>query len=67
MPNFLTNFYIIFRTPTPDKSLGVTWPEYTSRTKKYVNIEDDLTVGANYKADELAFWKSVYANAGVEI
>lgn len=59
-------FYVIFRTPTPDNSLIVTWPEYDSSTKKYVDIGDELTIGANYKEKEFAFWRSVFDKAGVE-
>ncbi|KAJ8723120.1 hypothetical protein PYW08_003032 [Mythimna loreyi] len=52
--------------PTPDSSLGITWPEYDNSAKAYVEIGDTLTVKTAPEADAVAFWKSIFEYAGLE-
>lgn len=62
---FSENIFVL-STPTPDQSLGITWPEFDNSSRQYVEIGDQLTVGAHYKAEVIRFWSSVFENAGVE-
>ncbi|KAG6440817.1 hypothetical protein O3G_MSEX001463 [Manduca sexta] len=56
-----TNF-AKYGTPTPDSSLGISWPEFDSNIKNYVNITDTLTV-EHETGDALTFWDSIYEYA----
>ncbi|PZC74214.1 hypothetical protein B5X24_HaOG200148 [Helicoverpa armigera] len=60
-----TNF-AKFGNPTPDPSLGTIWPEYTTSTKAYVDIEDTLVQKTEPEAESLAFWKTIFEYAGLE-
>ncbi|KAJ8716839.1 hypothetical protein PYW07_003466 [Mythimna separata] len=60
-----TNF-AKYGNPTPDASLGITWPEYDNSTKAYVEIGDTLTVKTEPEAEALAFWRSIFECAGLE-
>ncbi|KAJ8723119.1 hypothetical protein PYW08_003031 [Mythimna loreyi] len=60
-----TNF-AKYGNPTPDSSLGTTWPEYDNSTKAYVEIGDTLTVKTAPEAEAVAFWKTIFEYAGLE-
>ncbi|CAB3255021.1 unnamed protein product [Arctia plantaginis] len=60
-----TNF-AKYGNPTPDSSLGVTWPEYDNTTKSYVDMGDALIPGTNSNAEVIKFWKSIYTSVGSE-
>ena len=66
MINLLIPDMSISSNPTPDASLGTTWPEYNSTTKPYVEITDTLTLRANPEPEAVAFWKSIFEYAGLE-
>ncbi|XP_023954679.2 esterase FE4-like [Bicyclus anynana] len=55
----MTNF-AIFGDPTPDSSLGVTWPKYTNQTEKYAVIGNNLTIAAYPRATMINFWKNIF-------
>ncbi|KAL0880451.1 hypothetical protein ABMA27_002868 [Loxostege sticticalis] len=58
-----TNF-AKYGNPTPDSSLGVTWPEYDAN-EYYGKIAETLTVGKKLGADSVKFWKSIFEEAGL--
>ncbi|XP_026319327.1 juvenile hormone esterase-like [Hyposmocoma kahamanoa] len=58
-----TNF-AKFGNPTPDKSLGVTWPEYDNIQEEYLDIGETLTPGKKSYKEDIDFWQSVYEAAG---
>ncbi|CAB3246702.1 unnamed protein product [Arctia plantaginis] len=60
-----TNF-AKYGNPTPDSSLGVTWPEYDNTTKSFVDIGDKLTIGADSEKEAIKFWRNLYASVGSE-
>ncbi|CAB3255022.1 unnamed protein product [Arctia plantaginis] len=60
-----TNF-AKYGNPTPDSSLGVTWPEYDNTTKSFVDIGDKLTIGADSEKEAIEFWRNLYASVGSE-
>ncbi|XP_075974997.1 juvenile hormone esterase-like [Anticarsia gemmatalis] len=49
-----------YGNPTPDASLGVTWPKYDSTNQAFVDIGDTLTVGSHPAGEALDFWRSIY-------
>lgn len=61
-----SNMFIYFRNPTPDNSLGLTWPEYEASGRQFVDIGDELTAGADLDADVYEFWKGIFKFAGVD-
>ncbi|XP_023954675.2 juvenile hormone esterase [Bicyclus anynana] len=61
----LTNF-AIFGNPTPDSSLGITWPKYTANSEKYLLMSENLTVAANPRPTMTSFWEHMYHLAGVK-
>ncbi|KAL0880446.1 hypothetical protein ABMA27_002867 [Loxostege sticticalis] len=58
-----TNF-AKYGNPTPDSSLGVTWPVYDSN-EYHGEIAETLTVGKKLGADSVKFWKSIFEEAGL--
>ncbi|XP_075984129.1 juvenile hormone esterase-like [Anticarsia gemmatalis] len=60
-----TNF-AKYGNPTPDSSLGVTWPLYEDITRPYVDIGDNLTYRNNPYPEAIKFWRSIYAYVGQE-
>ncbi|XP_075974998.1 juvenile hormone esterase-like [Anticarsia gemmatalis] len=60
-----TNF-AKYGNPTPDASLGVTWPEFDNKTRAYVDIGDTLTTGTNRDAEALQFWTELYKSVGLQ-
>ncbi|KAJ2951270.1 hypothetical protein O0L34_g5671 [Tuta absoluta] len=59
-----TNF-AKYGNPTPDSSLGFTWPEYDIKDQSFVDIADQLTVGRHLDADAIKFWESIYQYADI--
>nr|QLI62129.1 carboxylesterase 17 [Streltzoviella insularis] len=59
-----TNF-AKYGNPTPDTSLGATWPEYDNVTETYGDIGDTLTIRKALNAERVQFWKSIYDMAGL--
>ncbi|XP_047990815.1 juvenile hormone esterase-like [Leguminivora glycinivorella] len=51
--------------PTPDTSLGEIWPEFNADAN-YLCIADRLVVGGHLDSEMMAFWRSVYEEAGME-
>nr|WGO51707.1 putative antennal esterase CXE3 [Ectropis grisescens] len=67
--DFVTTVFTNFAkygTPTPNKSLGVTWPEYDANSKQYVEIGDQLQIKSQPLANDLAFWKNLFNELGFE-
>ncbi|XP_047986322.1 esterase FE4-like [Leguminivora glycinivorella] len=50
--------------PTPAGS-ATTWPVYTSANKKYLDINEKLTVGTFANKAGVDFWDTLYCEAGV--
>lgn len=64
---FVVSYYFFFyRNPTPDTSLGVTWPEYDNVQEQYLDIGDTLTPGKKLYKEANEFWQSIYDEAGWE-
>ncbi|XP_063826463.1 neuroligin-3-like [Ostrinia nubilalis] len=59
-----TNF-VKYGNPTPDSSLGVSWPEYDDK-ENYGDISESLTIGQKLDSESVAFWKSIYDYAGLQ-
>ncbi|XP_028167029.1 carboxylesterase 4A-like [Ostrinia furnacalis] len=59
-----TNF-AKYGNPTPDSSLGISWPEYDDK-EYYADISETLTIGQKLDAECMVFWKSVYDDAGLQ-
>ncbi|XP_063826931.1 juvenile hormone esterase-like [Ostrinia nubilalis] len=59
-----TNF-AKYGKPTPDSSLGISWPEYDDK-ESYADISESLTIGQKLDAQCMAFWKSIYDDAGMQ-
>ncbi|XP_013189497.2 juvenile hormone esterase isoform X2 [Amyelois transitella] len=58
-----TNF-AKFSNPTPDKSLGVTWPP-TSSGREFMNLEEPLSFGQCPELERVKFWNKLYCDGGV--
>ncbi|CAK1555093.1 unnamed protein product [Leptosia nina] len=63
--SLITNF-AKYGNPTPDSSLGVSWPIYDNKSKCYLNIDEHLTSGSRLHEDVVKFWENIYALAGVQ-
>ncbi|XP_022122536.2 juvenile hormone esterase isoform X3 [Pieris rapae] len=59
-----TNF-AKYGNPTPDGSMGVKWPEYDTKNKGYLDIDEKLTSGTALHEDVIQFWQEIYNFAGV--
>ncbi|XP_026319317.1 juvenile hormone esterase-like [Hyposmocoma kahamanoa] len=57
-----TNF-AKFGNPTPNASVGVTWPEYDNVQEQYLDIGETLTPGKKLFKEAIEFWQSVYEYA----
>ncbi|XP_075975054.1 esterase FE4-like [Anticarsia gemmatalis] len=49
-----------YGNPTPDSSLGVTWPKYNTKTLSYVNFAEDLTIESKPDEEDYKFWNSIF-------
>ncbi|XP_028167025.1 venom carboxylesterase-6-like [Ostrinia furnacalis] len=61
-----TNF-VKYGNPTPDGSLGAVWPQYDETSKGYMKINSTLSADSNPDADAVAFWTSIFSEAGIEL
>ncbi|XP_063826902.1 esterase B1-like [Ostrinia nubilalis] len=61
-----TNF-VKYGNPTPDGSLGAVWPEYDEDSKGYMKINSTLSADNDPDADAVAFWTSIFSEAGIEL
>ncbi|KAI8428430.1 hypothetical protein MSG28_007247 [Choristoneura fumiferana] len=51
--------------PTPDGSLGVSWPQYTVKNKEFLDINVKLTPGKYAERERTEFWDKMYAEVGL--
>ncbi|CAH2247888.1 jg12247 [Pararge aegeria aegeria] len=65
MCSLLTNF-AMHGNPTPDASLGVTWPKYNKNSREYIEIGEDLTLSANPRQTMVDFYDFIYEVAGTK-
>ncbi|XP_072940508.1 esterase E4-like [Epargyreus clarus] len=50
--------------PTPDNSVGVTWSPYSTASKEYLSIGEQLSVQKYADKDRAEFWNKLYGEAG---
>ncbi|CAK1555094.1 unnamed protein product [Leptosia nina] len=62
--SLFTNF-AKYGHPTPSSWGSTTWPEYDTKSKAYLDIDEKLTVGNNLDEDVIRFWKRIYEFVGV--
>ncbi|KAJ8723117.1 hypothetical protein PYW08_003029 [Mythimna loreyi] len=65
MATIFTNF-AKYGNPTPDTSLGVTWPQFDTTNLAYVSVADNLTIGYAPDEEHVQFWKSILEYAGIK-
>ncbi|XP_061709566.1 esterase E4-like [Cydia pomonella] len=51
--------------PTPKNSSGAKWPVYTTKNKKYLDINVQSTAGSFAEKRNVEFWDSLYCEAGL--
>ncbi|KAJ8716843.1 hypothetical protein PYW07_003470 [Mythimna separata] len=60
-----TNF-AKYGNPTPDTSLGISWPQFDTTNLAYVSVADNLTIGYAPDEDHVQFWKSIFEYARIK-
>ncbi|XP_026744596.1 esterase B1-like [Trichoplusia ni] len=63
----ITNF-AKYGNPSPsESSIGITWSEYNTDTKYYVDFTNDaLVVGQDADGKDIDFWESIFTRVGIK-
>ncbi|XP_050563387.1 juvenile hormone esterase-like [Spodoptera frugiperda] len=65
MSSIFSNF-AKFGNPSPNKSLGVSWPQYNKSKQAYAIVAENITIDYKPDAKDIKFWKDILEYAHIK-